>query len=271
MDPHGPAARYLRFAITLAALVGALAFGTLLAITFLVPDAVERAAQSFVRHEVTVALRAKLGEQRIELFASAAERLRRRLADESTTLRRLRDAPLEAHVHAAIGRLCRAGCEARLHPAVDGDLMWRHHAGRLVASEAAVERLESWIQGRYLETVRDLTREVRIFLACNTALFALVAALGLAGRASARALLVPAAALFAGTMAATLVYVAGQDWLYAMIHGTYAGWTYLAWCAGMALVCLDLAVTRGAFTIAVVGAVVEGLATVMGALLACCP
>jgi hypothetical protein len=81
---------------------------------------------------------------------------------------------------------------------------------------------------RYRSLVASFVHELRVFAACNCALFVITALLVLWRRQDVAPLVVPAGILAASTCVSVVLYVAAQSWFWSFLTGDYMGIWYLA-------------------------------------------
>ncbi len=111
----------------------------------------------------------------------------------------------------------RASLKAKFEAALSGNL-----------SELKFEEgmLGALIGGYYVNTIHGLQRELTIFFGLNLVLFALVGGASIVGAAS-RGLLLPAGALFAGTVWAGYLFIFERNWLTKIVLNDWTGYGHL--------------------------------------------
>lgn len=98
--------------------------------------------------------------------------------------------------------------------------------GKLSALKFEEGMLRALVGGYYVDTVHGLQRELKIFFGLNLVLFALVGAISFAG-APSRGLLLPAGALFVGTVWAGYLFIFNQNWLATIVFNNWTGYGHL--------------------------------------------
>ncbi|MDH5527386.1 MAG: hypothetical protein OEY97_08790 [Nitrospirota bacterium] len=227
-------------ALRMIGAAGTALFCALLAMTELRPEAVERAAQAFLKQQVEKEVRAVA--RVAGRFPEAAAALEKKYSGQRQTLKLAMKDDLPARIADEVARMCRLDCA--------GTDALREMAGSVIQSrigelEHAQQQLGEWIQGSYLRTLNRLLADVRIFLICNAAAFLMLALLTHKKTARPRTVMVPATLLLMVSCAGGAMYLFGQDWFYTVLFGSYWGWGYglslgLVFAAGV-----DIAVNRG--------------------------
>jgi hypothetical protein len=108
------------------------------------------------------------------------------------------------------------------------------------ASEAPALTSTATRDGPFALRLASLARDMRVFAACNIALFLLTAIFAYRGRSASSNLLVPAALLSASTLGAIALYITTRDWFWSFLEERYAGLGYLAFVAFVMLLLADI-------------------------------
>jgi hypothetical protein len=206
----------------LIALAGSLLFGGLFAVSVAQPAWVEHSARALIRMQVEKKTGEKIAALDARFLEGRARVLLQGREHEIAAARKALSDGLPARVAAIAAEMGIPECECRK----------RHTEGlalRIGSLQQMQAQLTQLIRTQYLDTARQLLRELRIFSGANALAFAL---LGLAAllRTGARLQLLPAAAtLLLATTAASIAYVFGQDWLTTIVFGHYVGWALLGY------------------------------------------
>lgn len=236
--------RLRRLLLVLSAF-GGLLFGALVALSFIEPLWIERAAREVLRHEVEKRVGERIDQlsnaRVVELAQKALGRTDAQIAARQQALR----AEVPQRVANAIADLMKADCECRKRMV---DVAVKHEEGVLGSLEQAREQLARRIESAYGEVSRQLLRELRIFAGVNALAFALLGLITLNRRASTLQLLLPAVAVIGAAALTAAIYLFNQNWLHTIVFGEYVGWAYAAW-YGVALAWMaDLLCNRGRIT-----------------------
>jgi len=222
----GSAAGFLLFAASLGALVAS-------------PESLERRA----KEEVVQRLRAEVLQKypavgRLGDFEGAADSLRTKAARASRFLQ----SQGPDLIAVWLLQFCRYDCSDETEMA---SLVRDIVRERIRSLEVGLDRLQQWAQGRYDELVGEILHDLRIFAGTNTLMFFLAFIGAFSARASPRVLTIVSAALIAGAVVGTLLYVFAQNWLQTLIFSDYVGTSYIVWVGLILGVELDLLLNRG--------------------------
>lgn len=214
----------IRPLVLVVALVGGLLFGALFAVSLFQPAWVEQTARTMIRVQIEKKTGEKIAALDARFLDGKARVLLQEHEREIAAVRRALTEGLPARIAAIAAEMGIPGCECRRRTT-------ERMALRLGTLQQMQAQLTQLIRTQYLDTARQLLRELRIFSGANALAFAL---LGLAAllRTGARLQLLPAAAtLLLATTAASIAYVFGQDWLTTIVFGHYVGWALLGYIA----------------------------------------
>ncbi len=108
---------------------------------------------------------------------------------------------------------------------------WVEEGAKLSIGELQLDnsRLISLIQPGYLDMVRALKREIRLFTASNAIAFLLLVLVSLVRPEAVRSLFIPGLLLALSTLVCAFLYVFQQNWLLTIVHRDYLGFTYAAY------------------------------------------
>lgn len=90
------------------------------------------------------------------------------------------------------------------------------------------EFIQRYITMKYIITLEEIPREVRIFLICNILLFILIMASTKLRNLSDRVILFPLILLFIATITSMYVFFFETNWLFKIVFNSYSGYGYLA-------------------------------------------
>jgi hypothetical protein len=237
-------ARLRRLMLVVAAL-GGLSFAGLVALSFIAPLWIERAAREVLRLEVERRVGARVDQVTSAKVMRMAQKALGATDAEIEARRRALHAEVPQRVANAMADLLNAECECRKRMV---DRAVQREERTLRSLEQVRERLSRLIESTYGEVQRQLMRELRIFCGVNSLAFALLALITLKRRARTLQLLLPALALIGAAAATAAVYLFSQNWLHTIVFGHYVGWAYLAWYGLVAAWFADLLCNRARVT-----------------------
>ncbi len=243
----------MKFALRLMGFAGVIVFGLSLALTFLSPIQVERAAREFIEGQIERQLRAEFGSVGADVGESRVGRLAGALADqhqgEIGALRGRLASGLNAQIASAVAQMQDLSCECRerLRRGLDAAA-----ESRISMLERAEPQLRRIIEAKYGDIVADLLRDVRIFAGTNLLAFALLLLLSILRPSRIRQLFVPATLLGVAAVATSLFYLFGQNWFFTLLYADYFGWTYGLWLLLVFGLFVDIAIFRARITTRIV-------------------
>lgn len=227
-------------------------FGGLCALSFLAPLTVERLAREAIRIEVQRRVEARVDDLSDTRLAGLARKaLEKTAADAAASEDALRR-QIPEQVANAVANMLNADCECRQRL-----VKWARDAEqeRLGSLRQMDARLTDWIERAYAHTRDQLLRELRIFTSVNAVCFALLGMLCLCKRPTTAQLGLVAITLLSAGLTVGGVYLFQQDWLHTIVFGTYVGWAYGAYLAGVTGLFSDIAFNRGFVTSHLLGAI----------------
>jgi hypothetical protein len=245
-------------------IAGMLLFGLALALTFVSPIHVERAAGGFVTAKLQQQVRDRVEIAGDERIASIARRLQQQRQAEIDSLREQLLSGLNARVVAAVARMQDVDCDCRMRMHDGLEAAGRLQIARLERAEPQLRRL---IEGGYGGIVADLLRDLRLFTGINLLAFALLVLLSSLRPQYVRQLFVPGLLLAAASLAASGLYLFGQNWFFTLLYNDYVGATYAVWLLLIYGLLCDVALFRARVT----SWVLEAVASVFGKVAASAP
>jgi hypothetical protein len=242
--------------LRLIGLTGVIVFGLALALTWLSPIQVERAARGFIQSELEREFAERLGVVREGARETRIGRIAQGLAErheaEIAALRERMASGLNGEIAEAVARMQDLSCECRqlLRQQLDAAT-----EGRQATLERAGPRLRRLIEGRYSEIVAELLRDLRIFAGSNLLAFLMLVILSFTKSDRNRQLFVPGLLLGVAAGAASAIYLFGQNWFFTLLHGDFVGLAYAGWLLLIFCLLCDIALFRARVTTKIVEAV----------------
>lgn len=235
----------LRRLLLVVAALGSLLFAGLLALSFIEPLWIERAAREVLRLEVERRVGVRVDQVTNAQVMRMAQKALGATDAEIEARRRALHAEVPQRVANAMADLLKADCECRKRMV---ERAVQHEERALRSLEQVRERLSRLIESAYGEVSRQLMRELRIFCGVNALAFALLGLITLTRRGTMLQLLLPALALIGAAATTAAVYLFSQNWLHTVVFGQYVGWAYLAWYGLVAAWFADLLCNRARVT-----------------------
>jgi len=242
----------MRLTLRALGLAGLVVFALAFAITFLSPIHVERAARGFIQGQIEAQIGDRLGGAAETQVGRAARALAERHGEEIGALRKRLATGANAQIAAVIGRMQDPDCECRKRMVQALDAATE---SRIATLERAEPQLRRIIEGRYGEIVADLLRDLRIFTGTNLLAFLMLFVLSIAKPGHIRQLFVPGILLGTSAVAASCIYLFGQNWFFTLFYGDFVGWAYAVWLLLIFGLLCDVALFRARITGRIVNAV----------------
>lgn len=237
----------MKFGLRLIAVVGLLIFVPLFGMTFASPIQVERAARGYIEHTIEKRVEGMLG---IGLdTARGAGRLAGKLLekhkDKLEALKEQITSGLSERIATEVARLQDLSCTCRELLRTTLNLV---ATSQINAIESMAPQLQQIIEGNYVEIVRSLMLDVRIFAGTNAFAFLLLLVFSMTRQDRTRQLFVPALLLAITVLLASLTYAYGQDWFFVALQADYMGWAYAISMIFIFGFLLDIALNRARIT-----------------------
>jgi hypothetical protein len=239
-----------KYLVAAASLAGFLVSLAVFGATFTSRPALEDAMSAFVRSRVQQEVRERLGSA----VGADAGALQEWFEVHAEAAADFLENDLDSLVNSVVDSLCDVDCEESKKAELGDrlrDLGEAFAKGRIEEFGAISAQLKRFIRGRYLDLVRGLISEIRIFSGINAVLFALILALLLSKRREPRAVFLPASLLLLATVACAALYVFNQNWFFSIFLERYSGYWYLAYVAVVFGLLLDIAINRARVTRAI--------------------
>ncbi len=226
-------------------ILGSLLFGALFYLTFGVPDSVERAGQVFIKYQVEKEVKEKLSSSRLTSFKEKAQSLADKYQLDINKTKEDLNNNLPHKIALVIAAMCRLDCEKKKRIENSLESGYRKHINAL---KIVKDKLTDLIRGKYVEIVKNLTRDVRIFLGSNTVLFLLLLSASFLKPKAISHLFLPSILLLIATVISSGIYIFGQNWFFTIIYNNYMGFGYLAYIGVIFGLLVDIVFNRARVT-----------------------
>lgn len=250
----------MRRILLLISLACALLFGGALAISFIQPLLVERAARELIRIEVE----RRVG-QRVDALSNtrvmqmAKKALAQTEAEVESTRREIANG-IPARVARIVGEMMKADCECRKRLVERAN---RAVEERLSSLTQLRDRLDSLIESAYQSVSSQLMREFRIFTAANGAAFMLLALVTWRRHRAAVQTLLPAVVLVGAALITGGLYLFQQNWLHTLLYSDYVGLAYIGYLAAAAMLLGDIVFNRARLTTRLLNVLMQSIGSAL--------
>lgn len=246
----------LRALLAVFGVIGAIAFGTAFAISYLNPGFVEQTARYIIRFQVEKEVRERVDAIDTEFLTQKAGRFIKGRSDEIAAAKRQLSEGLPRRIATVIAEMQNLDCECRrkIEKSIRGGFEWR-----ITAASQATERLNTLIRTKYMETAEKLTREFKIFTGTNAFVFALLVFATLVKRRAGLHLVPPAIVLLIAAILSAYLYLFNQNWLHTIVFSDYVGFAYVAYLSVAFFFLCDILFNRARVTTELLNRLLDAL------------
>ena len=246
----------MKIALRFIGVIGFIVFAAGFVLTLLSPIHFEQAGRAFIQAQIETQVRETLAKSRQPPLEKAASLLAQRYQGEAAILRQQLNEGLPERIAAGIAAMQDLSCECRKLLARDIQQSFEWRIASLSEAQAQLGRL---IQGKYVEVVQSLLRDLRIFTGANAAVFILLLIVSfLRGRTLAH-LVLPSGLLLLATAVSAYFYLFEQNWFFTIIYNDYTGFGYVAYLSVVFLILCDIALNRARVTTEVCNSLLQAI------------
>ena len=214
-------------------LVGVLIFLPLFLFTFSDPYLIEKSGKAFIEWKLKNEANKKIDSiqlpqskkleklfgNKVKKFQQETEKklaaFKKQLKDDApkiimTQISKMRD----------ISCKCREKWEERLRSSLKFEI---------ASLEKAKEKLANFAQAKYMEIVKKLTLDVRIFLGANALIFLFLLLASFLKPKATEHLFFPSILMLISTVICSYFYLFEQNWFYTIIYNSYTGFGYVTY------------------------------------------
>jgi hypothetical protein len=225
--------------------IGGTLFLSLFLFTFSDPHSIERAGKSFIKWKLASEAEEAIDSIRIPTSSRLGAFLNKKTGTLIEELKQNLKDNLPAILAAQITRMKDLNCECREK--------WQQRIASSIKMQISkLETARAWIidfsHVRYMEIVRKLTKDVRIFLGVNSFVFLVFLLVSFLKPNAILHLFLPGALLFVSTLFCSYFYVLEQNWFLTILYDHYTGYSYLGYLAIVFGVLCDIVFNRGKVT-----------------------
>mgnify|MGYP000002896104 CR=1 FL=1 len=245
--------------------IGLILFGLLFGLTYGLPGAVEESAKGFVQKQITIEVEEKYLQAKESSVTQKALSIASKLGFEKEQIVSDLENDLPNKIATVIANMCGYDCEKKKALAAS---ITKSYVGKIANIEVAHYNLGEVVEGKYMEIVKNLRFDLRIFLGTNTAMFLiLVIAAYMKPKAVTTQLFLPGMLLLTATIISSTIYIFGQDWFYTILYNDYMGFGYIAYLSIIFGFLMDVAFNKAQVTSDILNAFFEAI----GSTLSCVP
>ena len=245
---------------------GILLFVPLFLFTFADPQLIEHTGKTFIEWRLQSDVNGKIDSLALPepsgleaLLGDRAGRLRAQTEMKLDEIKRQLKADLPAMLAAQIAKLRNLDCECRRK--------WERRLResmriQAVSLEAARSRLIDFTHMKYMEIVKKLTADVRVFLGANALVFILLLLVSVMKPLAVKHLFLPGVLLLISTAVCSFFYLFEQNWFYTIVYNDYTGYGYIGYLVFVFAVLCDIVFNKARVTTEIVNTCLQAVGQV---------
>lgn len=239
---------------------GFLIFATAFGATFVSPIHFEQAGKEFIRGQVEAQVRDKIDGLRPPSLEKVAGVLAKQYQGEIVDLQRKLKENLPEKVAAVVAQMQDLSCECRkkLASSIRQSIEWR-----TLSLGQAQSQLVALIEGKYVEVVEKLLRDLRIFTGSSGAVFLFLLIVSFLRERAVAHLFLPGMLLLVATLISAYFYLFQQNWFFTIIYNDYVGFGYIAYLSLVFLFLCDVVFNRARITTEIINRVLNAIGSTM--------
>ena len=243
--------------------IGIILFVPLFVFTFADPQLIEKSTKPFVEWKLQSETDKKIESIRLpesskleSLLGAQAKKLRKEAEAKLEIVKQQLKADAPAILAAQIAKLRNLDCECRKK--------WEQSLRqsmqfKLITLENAKAKLIDFSHIKYMEIVKKLTLDVRIFLGANSLVFVFLLLTSFMKPMAVKHLFLPGGLMLISTVICSYFYLFEQNWFYTIIYNDYTGFGYIAYLAVVFGILCDIVFNRGRITTNVINGCLQVL------------
>ncbi len=252
-----------KISLRILGILGAAVFVPLFLSTFVDPQLIERSGKSFVEWKLQAEADKKIDSISLpeptkleNLLGAKAQELRAQTELKLEEVKRQLKADAPAILATQIAKLRNLDCECRRK--WESSLR-QSMLTKLVSLEMAKSKLIEFSHAKYMEIVKKLTRDVRIFLGANSLVFMFLFLASVIKPIASKQLFLPSALMLVSTAICSYFYIFEQNWLYTIIYNDYTGFAYIGYLLFVFAILCDIVFNRARVTTEVINACLQAI------------
>lgn len=244
----------MKLTLRLIGVLGFALFALLFLMTFGIPGKIEQSAKGFVSSQIERELSERYEGSAAENGVDAARSLAGKLGIQAQGIQEDLRSGLAEKIAEVVAVMCDLDCGKKKTVA---DSITRSYLDKLANLTVAKQTLSDVIKGKYVEIIEALKLDLRIFVGTNAAMFLILLLVSFVKPQAIAHLFLPGVLLFASTIAASAIYIFGQDWFYTIIYNNYMGFGYVAWVAVLFGFLMDIVFNAARITTKIINAILN--------------
>ena len=256
----------MKLTLRVFGIIGILLFGTAFGFTFGVPGFVEDIGKDFIKQRIADETNEKIESIKFQgkdsKLGKLAEKIYKRNENKINELKNSLKNKAHEKLADIIAEMRDLDCECRDKYAQkfkDG-----FHF-RIFSLQKANVILMDFIKTQYMETVKKLKMDLRIFSGSNTLIFILLLLISLLKPRAIMHLFIPGVLLLISTIICSYFYLFEQNWFFTILYDTYLGWGYLIYLGVVFGFLCDVMFNKGQVTTEILNIIFEAIGSALTA------
>ncbi|WP_353571520.1 hypothetical protein [Candidatus Albibeggiatoa sp. nov. BB20] len=250
----------MRLILRIISLLGVIVFSLLLGFSYSEQDNIEISAQHFVKQQIELKIREKYQHSKVFTFKEKAQFITNKFRDEEQKIKMLLENGLPEKIATVIAAMCGYDCEKKKQLT---ETITQSYTKRIHRIQKAQYNLQNMIKDQYVKVIGKLLTDIRIFCASNASLFLFILFISIVSTKAEKSLLLPTILLLISIIAASSMYLFGQDWFYTIIYNDYMGYSYLIYVGLIFLFLMDITFNKAMATSTIISMIINAIAVAL--------
>lgn len=251
----------MKATLRITGLLGTLLFGTLFIFTYGVPEAIEKSAKTFIKIQIRKEIKQKYEHsEKTQAVKEKAIFLANKFGIEEEELKQYIKEKLPEKIARVVASMCGYDCEKEKQLAAS---ITKGYLEKISNLKIAQKTLGEIIKSKYMEIVRNLKIDLRIFLCSNFSMFSILLLVSFLRPNAIGHLFLPGFFLFISTAISTCIYIFGQDWFYTIIYNNYWGFGYLIYILVIFSFLMDITFNKARVTTGIINGILSSIGSAL--------
>ena len=250
----------MKLTLRVFGIIGILLFGTAFGFTFGVPGFVEDIGKDFIKQRIADETNEKIESIKFQgkdsKLGKLAEKIYKRNENKINELKNSLKNKAHEKLADIIAEMRDLDCECRDKYAQKFKNSFHF---RIFSLQKANVILMDFIKTQYMETVKKLKMDLRIFSGSNTLIFILLLLISLLKPRAIMHLFIPGVLLLISTIICSYFYLFEQNWFFTIIYNNYLGWGYLIYLGVVFGFLCDVVFNKGQVTTEILNVIFEAI------------
>lgn len=234
-----------------------LLFGTLFVFTFGVPEEIEKSAKTFIKSQIEKEIKQKYEHsEKSQNIKEKAILLANKFGMEEEDFKQYIKEKLPEKIASIVSSMCGYDCEKEKLLAAS---ITKGYLDKISSFKIAQKTLGEIIKNKYMEIVRNLKIDIRIFLGSNFVMFLMLLLVSFLRPDAIGHLFLPGVFLIISTTISSCMYIFWQDWFYTIIYSHYWGFGYLIYILVIFCFLMDITFNKARVTTEIIKGILSSI------------